>query len=117
MESHRLTTRNYNIYPVKELKKPKDGTHGWDESRFPALNTQYEIQGTASPLSSEHQPHFEVETDVSQKRRKINEQHRTSRTQIGRNGDFDSLMPFDYEIGYEDAYSSAMASIGMILTL
>uniref|UniRef100_A0A914Y0Q9 Ephrin RBD domain-containing protein n=1 Tax=Panagrolaimus superbus TaxID=310955 RepID=A0A914Y0Q9_9BILA len=108
MESHRLTTRNYNIYPVKEFKKAKEGPHAWEDPRFPALNTQYEIQGTASPLSSEHQPHFEVETDVSQKRRKINEQHRTSRTQIGRNGDFDNLMPFDYEIGYEDAFSSAM---------
>uniref|UniRef100_A0AC35GJD1 Ephrin RBD domain-containing protein n=1 Tax=Panagrolaimus sp. PS1159 TaxID=55785 RepID=A0AC35GJD1_9BILA len=108
MESHRLTTRDYNIYPVKEYKKPKDGTHIWEDPRFPALNTQYEIQGTASPLSSEHQPHFEVETDVSQKKRKINEPHRTSRTQIGRNGEFDSLIPFDYEIGYEDAFSSVM---------
>ena len=110
MENRKPSTRNYNIYPVKEFKKPNDESLVWEDPRFPVQNTLYEIQGTASPLSSEHQPHFEVESDILQKRKKVIEQHRASRTQIGRNGKIDNFLPFDYEIGYEDAFSGTTSN-------
>uniref|UniRef100_A0A7E4UYL5 Ephrin RBD domain-containing protein n=1 Tax=Panagrellus redivivus TaxID=6233 RepID=A0A7E4UYL5_PANRE len=104
METHRPPTRDYNIFPVQGLKLPNSDT--WERPSVPSRNTEYEIQGTASPLSSDHVPTFEVKPDLSHRRRKI-EEERKNRSRFGSIvSSIEASLPFDYEIGYEDGLNS-----------
>uniref|UniRef100_A0AC34QVV7 Ephrin RBD domain-containing protein n=1 Tax=Panagrolaimus sp. JU765 TaxID=591449 RepID=A0AC34QVV7_9BILA len=108
IQTHQSHTRDYSIYPIKDFnpKVFKGGdTIVWEDPRFPSKNAEYEIQGTAAPLSSDHVPHFSERT--GDERRGIN-----NRRKFGRKDDspssFESM--FDYEIGYEDGFSDAFTS-------
>ncbi|KAE9550994.1 hypothetical protein FO519_005780 [Halicephalobus sp. NKZ332] len=110
LQTKQSQSRDYNIFPIKDFNKKLNGDSViWEDPRFPSRNIEYEIQGTAAPLSSDHVPSFEVEhPKVLSGRRKSAERGINRGNRVRSEEPLSSFeSTFDYEIGYEDNLNSS----------